>query len=361
MHVYAFALDDGSQVCKVKSCGVSMRDTIPSSLRTARCSSRSRRRVAGPDAGVMLEWSGGVRRLCQLRHSKEENARLREANFELMKKPGNLPAADGVPGRRLRRNRRCRRFRPRSAPASSGLWLRSFIREYERHERSGRGRRTDGHRQYQALLRSRYEHYSPFLNVAIWTPRPGHRAVMDQSRRTAGTTACCWSTTSSAAERCRTGADQHAPGQRQRNGPGTLRGYGEPFCRNIHEPQPGGVGIWTHVLRGTRFPWARNGWLAARRSNGGGSVMTCGGHAGDSFYFVPNHEINAGAAVIAYRMQADGRAHESGSAPVDKLTETEWQAVQQRPWDWTRSACRGWTRAERLARSVPGTEAAAVG
>jgi len=40
--------------------------------------------------------------------------------------------------------------------------------------------------------------------------------------------------------------------------------------------------------------------------------------AGDSFYYLPTHEINAGVAVIAYRMnrrawRANDRRHQPGS------------------------------------------------
>ncbi len=103
----------------------------------------------------------------------------------------------------------------------------------------------------------------------------------------------------------------------------TLRGYGEPFCRNIHEPQPGeAVGIWTQVLRGTPIPVGKE-WLARGTAvYGGGSVIDVPvSIAGDSFYCIPTHEINAGAAVIAYRMQADGRAHEAVRTPAGRVDE----------------------------------------
>ncbi|MCU0875089.1 MAG: hypothetical protein MUE50_22380 [Pirellulaceae bacterium] len=134
----------------------------------------------------------------------------------------------------------------------------------------------------------------------------------------------------------------------------TLRGYGEPFCRNIHEPKPGeAVGIWTHVLRGTPLPVGKE-WLARGTAvYGGGSVCDVPvAVAGDSFYFIPTHEMNAGVALIAYRMQADGRAQESVPPPADKLTEGEWSAVQQRPWDWDTL---GMPRLDHVLPALPGT------
>ena len=171
---------------------------------------------------------------------------------------------------------------------------------------------------FQALLRSRYEHYSPFLNVGYLDTATGHiTPIMDQSR-TYG-----WHDSLLLVhdEQCQLSvAGRVLINTHQDNVNAmdldTLRGYGEPFCRNIHEPQPGeAVGIWTHVLRGTPLPVGKE-WLARGTAvYGGGSVIDVPvSVAGDSFYFLPTHEINAGAALIAYRMQADGRCARSGSS-----------------------------------------------
>ena len=90
----------------------------------------------------------------------------------------------------------------------------------------------------------------------------------------------------------------------------TLAGYSEPFCRNIHEPKPDeAAGIWATLLRGQLLPVGKE-WLARGTAvYGGGSVIDMPiSIAGDSFYYIPTHEINAGAAVIAYRMKKDGTA-----------------------------------------------------
>jgi hypothetical protein len=117
---------------------------------------------------------------------------------------------------------------------------------------------------------------------------------------------------------------------------GTLRGYEQPFCRNVHEPKPGeAVGIWAAILRDEPLPVGKE-WLARGTAvYGGGSVIdTPVSVAGDSFYFVPTHEINAGVAVIAYRMAPGGKAGQDTQAPVAKLTDQEWAKVQELPWDW---------------------------
>ena len=40
--------------------------------------------------------------------------------------------------------------------------------------------------------------------------------------------------------------------------------------------------------------------------------------AGDSFYYLPTHEINAGV-VLAYRMEKDGKASERGPEPTAEV------------------------------------------
>ena len=69
----------------------------------------------------------------------------------------------------------------------------------------------------------------------------------------------------------------------------TLKGYGEPFCRNIHEPKEGqALGIWSKVFRNETVPNGQE-WLARGTAvYGGGSVIDSPVVvAGDSFYFLP--------------------------------------------------------------------------
>ncbi len=133
MHVYAFALHDGRQVWRSdKLPGVSLRGYHP---------------VVAPDGAVLVTVTpaASLDRMASVlldmvkevfgdfaswRHSKEENVRLREANFELMKKPDTYRRQMDYLRRRLHGGTlRCRRcsssIRP---PASSGLWRRSCTR-----------------------------------------------------------------------------------------------------------------------------------------------------------------------------------------------------------------------------------------
>ena len=57
--------------------------------------------------------------------------------------------------------------------------------------------------------------------------------------------------------------------------------------------------------------------------------------AGDSFYYLPTHELNAGCCVIAYRMQKDGKASERGPEPTATFTPGQWARVKgELKWDW---------------------------
>jgi hypothetical protein len=60
-----------------------------------------------------------------------------------------------------------------------------------------------------------------------------------------------------------------------------------------------------------------NEWLSRGTAvyGGGSAVDVPVSVAGDSFYYVPTHEVNAGCAVIAYHMQSDGDAAEGIAGP----------------------------------------------
>src|SRR5690606_18607181 len=89
-----------------------------------------------------------------------------------------------------------------------------------------------------------------------------------------------------------------------------VEGFLEPFCRNIHEPAKGeALAIWIRLLANESLPVGKE-WVARGTAvYGGGSVLdTAVSIAGDSFYYLPTHELNAGVAVIAYRMNPIGSA-----------------------------------------------------
>src|SRR5439155_26536673 len=93
---------------------------------------------------------------------------------------------------------------------------------------------------------------------------------------------------------------------------------------------------------------------------GGGSVLDVPvAVAGDSFYYLPTHEINSGCALIAYRTTPDAPPPKKTALPGPQLTAEEWRRVQELPWDWdTLNTPRLKNVLEALPGTVPGTVAA---
>ena len=82
------------------------------------------------------------------------------------------------------------------------------------------------------------------------------------------------------------------------------------------------------------LPIFANGSQRKAAVYGGGSVIDVPvSIAGDSFYYIPTHEMNAAIAVIAYRMKAGGKASRKTEAPSARLNEEEWKEVQESRWD----------------------------
>ena len=171
---------------------------------------------------------------------------------------------------------------------------------------------------YSALLRSRYEHYSPFLNVGYLDTATGtSRPSWTSPAPTAGTTACCWSTTSRASSsRRRRRADQHAPGQRQRAGPG--RRSRDTRSRCALQRARGAAGrrpsaIWaTHLCGQAAAARAGNGSPAAPPSTAAAAPSTCRSPSPATRSISSRRTRSTPAAcVIAYRMEQDGKAPRS--------------------------------------------------
>jgi hypothetical protein len=275
------------------------------------------------------------------RHKKDENARLREANFQKMAEPGVYEAQLSYLRRRLTEEPIYQTFFVLDPDTGRQKFVTPIVYA---ESMNGTGAppivTADGKVivKYQALLRSRYEHYSPFLNVGYLDTATGHiTPIMDQSR-TYG-----WHDSLllvhdeqcqlSAAGRVLINTHQDNVNAMDLD---TLKGYGQPFCRGIHEAKPGeAVGIWAALFRGESLPPGKE-WLARGTAvYGGGSVIdTPVSIAGDSFYFIPTHEINAGVAVIACRMSPGGKAGQESQPPSATLTDEQWQRVQELPWDW---------------------------
>jgi hypothetical protein len=344
MHVYAYDFRNGTRLWQSKKLpGVSFRGYHP---------------VVAPDGSVMITVTPAIsldsfnpilhdmvkeifEDFASWRHTKEENERLRRQNFEVMEKPDTYT-----------RQLRYIRVRLTKQPVYQTFFVlhpdtgkQKFVAPIVYAESmNGTGApplvTPDGKVivKFRALLRSRYQHYSPFLNVGYLNTSTGHIApIMDQSR-TYG-----WHDSLLLVhdEQCQlTVGGRVLFNTHQDNVNGmdlyTLIGYTAPFCRNIHEPKPGeAIGIWAAILRKKQLPVGKE-WLPRGTAvYGGGSVIdTPISIAGDSFYYIPTHEINAGAAVIAYKMKPDGRAGKNVEPPTAKLTDSEWVKIQKIPWEW---------------------------
>ncbi len=344
MHVYAFDFGNGKQIWQSEKLpGVSFRGYHP---------------VVAPDGSVMVTTSPAINLdsfepilmdmakeifgdFASWRHKKEENDRLREANFKKMAEPGTYEAQLTYIRKRLTHEPIYQTFFVLDPNTGRQKFVTPIVYA---ESMNGTGAPpvviANGKIivKFQALLRSRYEHYSPFLNVGYLDTVTGHiTPIMDQSR-TYG-----WHDSLllvhdeqcqlSAAGRVLINTHQDNVNAMDLD---TLQGYGQPFCRNIHEPKPGeAVGIWAMILRGQPLPTGKE-WLARGTAvYGGGSVIdTAVSVAGDSFYYIPTHEMSAGAAIIAYKMAADGGASRESDPPSAKLTDEEWTKIQKLPWDW---------------------------
>lgn len=366
MRVYAFDFGDGKQVWQsAKLPGVSFRGYHP---------------VVAPDGSVMVTTSpsinldsfepilmGMVKEIfgdfASWRHKKEENDRLREANFKKMAEPGTYEAQLSYIRKRLADEPIYQTFFVLDPDTGKQKFVAPIVYAESMNGTGAPPIVTANGKvivKFQALLRSRYEHYSPFLNVGYLDTATGYiTPIMDQSR-TYG-----WHDSLllvhdeqcqlSAAGRVLINTHQDNVNAMDLD---TLQGYSQPFCRNIHEPKPGeAVGIWAMILRGQSLPVGKE-WLARGTAvYGGGSVIdTAVSIAGDSFYYIPTHEMNAGAAVIAYKMAPGGDASKESEPPSAKLTDEERAKVRKLPWDWDTLRSQRLSHVlEALPGKVPGT------
>ena len=366
MHVYAFDLRDGKQAWQSpKLPGASLRGYHP---------------VVAPDGAVLVTAAPAMSLddfspvledmvkeifgdMASWRHKEDENKRLREENLKKLAEPGTYDAELAYLRKRLADEPAYQTFFVLDGETGRQRFVAPVVYA---ESMNGPGApplvTPDGKVlvKYQALLRSRYGHYSPFLNVGYLDTKTGHIApVMDPSR-TYG-----WHDSLllvhdeqcqlSVAGRVLLNAHQDNVNAMDLE---TLAGYAEPFCRGIHEPKKGeAIAIGTYILRDRPVPAGKE-WLARGTAvyGGGSAIDTAVSVAGDTFYYVPTHEINAGAVVIAYRMQAGGTAGKETPPPTEALTEAEWQKVRQMPWDWDILATpRLRNVLEALPGKVPGT------
>lgn len=354
MRVYAFSLSDGHLLWTSERLpGVSFRGYYP---------------VIAPDGSVLVTTTplygqdeiqdillDAVREIfgewASWRHTREENERLRQANFELLARPETYPRQMEAIRRRLLEHPEFQTFFVLDGTTGARRCVPPIVYA---ESMNGTGMppvvAPDGKVivKYQALLRSRYEHYSPFLNVGYLNCQTGEIVpIMDQSR-TYG-----WHDSLLLVhdEQCALGVAGRILINTHQNDVNaldlaTLKGYTEPFCRNIHEPAPHETAaIWRKLLHEEELPIGKE-WLAQGTAvYGGGSVIDVAVTvADDGFYYLPTHELNAGCAVIAYRMDKSGTAHRETMLPQTPLTNDEQEQLRSRPWDWDT------LRSPRLAR-----------
>lgn len=357
MRVFAFRLRDGEPIWGSEPLpGVTFRGYYP---------------VIAPDGSVMITTAPlysqeelqavveeAVREVfgdyASWRHSAEENARLREQNFRLLQDPETYRRQMALIREKLRQKPYFQTFflldgetgKPRAlvpivyAESMNGTGMPAVV--------TPEGKVIV---KFQALLRSRYQHYSPFLNVGYLNTQTGDIEPLLDETRTYGwhdslllvhDEQCCLGVAG------RTLINTH---QDNVNAVDlvTREGYTLPFCRNIHEPEPGeALGIWAVLLRGQTLPPGKEWLLRGTAVYGGGSSIDVAVTvAGDSFYYLPTHELNAGCAVIAYRMGGQGTAGEKESLPKWELSQDEKEQLAVAPFDWDT------LRTPRIARLVP--------
>ena len=216
---------------------------------------------------------------------------------------------------------------------------------------------------YSALLRSRYEHYSPFLNVGYLDTNTGDiTPIMDQSR-TYGWHDSLLLVHDEQSQLSVAGDVLINTHQDNVNAMDlkTLKGYKQPWAFGVHEVRPGvAASIWAAILHDKPLPV---GWEWLPRGTavyGGGSAIDVPVVVdGDWFYYLPTHEINAGAALIAYRMDKDGKADQRAPEPAETLTQADWPKILERKWDWdTLQMPRLNLTLEGLPAKAPGTRLA---
>ncbi len=361
MFVYAFDLKQGELVWRgPKLPGVSLRGYHP---------------VIAPDGSILITTAPGVNLdtfqdlLLQLakdvfgdfaswRHSKEANAVLREENFAVMAKPETYARQMDFLRKQLTDQPALQTFFVLDVNTGVPKFVPPIVYS---ESMNGPGAPAlvspDGEVivKFQALLRSRYEHYSPFLNVGRLNTTTGEiEPIMDQSR------VYNWfeSLLLVHDEQCQLSLSGRVLINTHQSDVNALdlvnlEGFPDPFCRNVHEPKPGeALAIWASLLRGESLPPGKE-WLARGTAvYGGGSVLDSSiSIAGDSFYYLPTHELNSGAALIAYQMNLVGDASKEKLMPPPTLSSNEWAKVQALPWDWDSLEDR---RLTNLLQSLPG-------
>jgi hypothetical protein len=348
MHVYAFDRESGRQLWRSEK--------LPG------CSFRGYHPVIAPDGSVMVTVTpvaGGDAIQAVLLDmvkevfgnfsswrikSEEEKKRIRAENFELMKRPETYQRQLDYLRKRLAEEPGLQTFFVLDPQSGKQKFVAPIVYAESMNGPASPPVVTPGGKvmvKYNALLRSRYEHYSPFLNVGYLDTASGQIApIMDQSR-TYGWHDSLLLVHDEQSQLVVGGNVLINTHQDNVNAMDlkTLQGYAKPWANGVHEVQPGAAqSLWAHVLHGKELP---QGWEWLARGTavyGGGSVIDVPvTMAGDSFYYLPTHEINAGVALVAYRMDPNGKSEQKVSAEEvkkEKLTAEDWRKISEMKWDW---------------------------
>jgi outer membrane protein assembly factor BamB len=276
------------------------------------------------------------------RHNKDENAKLREQNFKLMEKPETYQKQLDYLRKRLTDESAYQTFFVLDGKTGKQKFVAPIVyAESMNGTASSPIVTADGKVivKYSSLLRSRYEHYSPFLNVGYLDTQTGHvTPVMDQTR-TYGWHDSLLLVHDEQSQLSAGGKVLFNAHQDNVNGMdlATLKGFESPLAVNVHEAPPGAaVGVWANYLAGKPLPVGWEWFARGTAVYGGGSTIDVPvAIAGDSFYYLPTHEINSGCVLLAYRMKPDGKASRKAPQPAEKLTGEQWKQVQwAMNWDW---------------------------
>lgn len=369
MRVHAFRLRDGQPIWTSEPLpGSSMRGYHP---------------VIAPDGSVMVTTAPVISydRFQELllemvrsvfgdfaswRHNQADNDRLRAENFRQMENPATYPAQIEFLRQRLAAESQFQTFFVLDGESGRQRFVAPIVASESMNGPGAPPLVTRDGRiivKYQVLLRSRYEHYSPFLNVGYLDTRTGHiEPIMDQTR-TYG-----WHDSLLLVhdEQCQLSfAGGVLINTHQDNVNAldlrTLKGFTQPWALNIHEPAPGeALSIRAGAWRGKALPPGAEWLIRGTAVYGGGSVIDVPvAIANGTFYYLPSHELNSGCALIAYRSTPEGADPKRVRMPDPRLTPDEWEQVQAMPWDWdTLSTPRLTNLLASLPAPVPGTTAA---
>jgi hypothetical protein len=348
MRAYAFDLATGRQLWRSEKLpGVSFRGYHP---------------VIAPDGSVMITTTpcagGDAMQALLLDMAKEvfgqfaswriksegEKKRIRAANFELMKDTATYEKQLAYLRKHLTENPALQTFFVLDPQTGKQKFVAPIVYAESMNGPASPPLVTPDDKvivKYNALLRSRYEHYSPFLNVGYLDTATGHiTPVMDQSR-TYGWHDSLLLVHDEQSQLVVAGHTLVNTHQDNVNAIDlvTLKGDAKPWALNVHEVAPGvGASLYAHVLHDKPLPigWE---WLPRGTAvyGGGSAIDTPIIVDGDSFYFLPTHELSAGVVLIAYKMDARGNSNHKPKPeeilketllPIDKLSDWDWDTLE---------------------------------